>query len=549
MACAGDIASGRGRITISMPNLTQSVRVRGICIAGLYYLDLTSLAFPDGPNLAGLTQVQNAFLLTDFLNNNTDSAVLVDARTTRGMVAVQNGSILTIELDVDEAWCDGIVVVFHTKTGGPTQTCGGPPLLLAYQPFVGRVSEVQCACPCLDCVNCDDYPDDAYVFRFLFHDNEPIGDRTGPDVAYTLQLGDQPCYQWDGDIPILGILYNYWPGNNPLALSYWDYGQFSEFCDGWAAWFRDVWNHDNFLYSVTHLGGGLMEVVASRIAWGARGIDLEAVGFRVCELISATGYGEHYEGEFVGELPEVVAEQACIGDEGPVIIINPPVITDPPVLPPYVIPDTVPPACLEDWTMEACRLSTGGVRRLWVMDYRFLVATCRDDTGRITAIDAPGGLWAELDLKDVATVMEVTEEDADTGVRHLVRISCFAPRMSQGNRNTLHTLRPRRLCVIVLDGNGLYWFVGHKPFPARVRALSGTTEARGGSNRYQFNIEGYERTLPREVAAEVVEGDGYNPGIPLAPDCGQYVGAPMGPLTEFQLANCELDTLKDNDLV
>lgn len=558
MACASDLAEGRARIVISMPVLNRQINITGICIGnGLHHLDFTDGEAPTGLALTTIfgdpNPSENVNRLADYINN---SSALAADRTALNLVATTYNTIVTLELDADPSWCDQTIVVEHTNSGGVFD-CGGDAGIHYYYPFAGKVSEVSCGCACTDCIDCGAYPSDAYVLRFLFHDNEPIGDREGADVAYVLKVGRGVTYiqNWDGgDIEVVGgfdVVGNLFRGNNPLALSYWDYGNnLDEFCAGWAAYYMDVWNRDGFLYSVSHVGDGLMEVVASRSAWAGRGVDLEAVGLGVSQNINVDGYGDHYAGTFVGLEPEIIAEQSCLGDDGPVTTDPPPVDdTDPPgPPPPYVVPDNTLTDCLESWTLQGCAFSVPGVQKLWVMDFRFLTRLCLDAVGVITAIEAPGGIWTRVNLRDAATAMTIDEQDDDDGLRYLVVVSCAVPRMNAANRRALTTLKSRRLCVVLQDQNGAYWFVGARPFPVRLRLAGGTGRRGDGANEYTFTLTGVERVPPREVAAAVITGDGYNPPLPESHDCADYVGAPMAPFTLNQLAPCELDTLETNDL-
>lgn len=407
----------------------------------------------------------------------------------------------------------------------------------------------------------------AWPYNFGWVCCDTAGDLTDPDCAQT--LGDNVLIQ---RVQFTNVSQTFGPGatkkryqvkpgtpfgasispaswsSDPRSFDYPGYSTFDDWINGFTNYYNTLGN--GWFTRVRYLGGGVVEFEID-----AANAEIQAGGVAQNGLtIQAVGVGLNTYYNSINYAPLTFAQLGVTDctDDDTIIVIEPPV-DDPPVpptppdyTPPEVppTPDYVAPACREFFDFECCGYSVGGVRRVLVIDAKYVTGYTLDDDGAVTSVATSLPVWYELCLKDNVTLMDVTEDTTDAGTRFSVSLAAATYFMSQQNRNVIETLRRRRLVIIIEDRNGRYWLTGEDG-AARVENIAGTTgAARADNNNYNFVFRAWSRTIPRTVLGSFVENLQIS-----ANDCGQYIGQPLDAYPLAALASCLLNDMNANPLV
>jgi hypothetical protein len=153
-----------------------------------------------------------------------------------------------------------------------------------------------------------------------------------------------------------------------------------------------------------------------------------------------------------------------------------------------------------------CDNNLGGVRRIYITDFEN-VTSITAATGTISAFTmASGTVFYEFEFnKNTSSFAEnatISIENGSLFYEQLVTL--IIPRREVAKRNVLATLMQKDLAVIVLDQNGLYWYIGEAN-GANVSELPSTTgTAKGDANAYTITIRGEEPNQAQEASSAAV---------------------------------------------
>lgn len=513
-------------ITVPPPQSGYDDSILKICVGTLLELNFKTIEEPEGlPD--GATSLETAIALEDALNNRL-TTTLVTARDDYDMIVTRYNNILTIALQADPIHCGERVTMFNYSLAADSNPCGTP-FFEFRAPYVLACSPLTC-CPPPDSPTCSDYPSDSYVQRIQFTNVSQV---FGPGSG-SLRKRGYVCGTGRQVNPV---------GWNPGLAFNFDGVGYTDF-DSWVAGWADYWNTptNDWFHSVTDLGGGLVELVANTSSvyvqnsgWIDNGIPIEVVGV-----------GSFDPQNYAPLTMTVLSQTDCSGDDT-VIVVDPPTPDEPPLPPDFTPPEVPPtpeyiaPICREFFDFECCLYSAGGVRRTLIIDKNYFTGYNLDEDGRVTGVTTSVPVWYELCLKDGVTILDVSEERGDAGVRFAVSLAAATYLMSQQNRNVLETLRRRRLVLIIEDANERYWLMGEDG-GARVENLAGTTGARGADgNSYAFVFRAFARVLPRVVSIDMIEA--LQIGVI---DCEAFVGIPIGDEYLATIGNCYIYDLGDD---
>ena len=157
------------------------------------------------------------------------------------------------------------------------------------------------------------------------------------------------------------------------------------------------------------------------------------------------------------------------------------------------------------FTYDRCEPNLGGIRKVWVTNYEEGVATVADsgDTkGFITNIaTASGTVWYEFPFrKNTASMTSTLNVGDEGGVYVTTELNMVFSKMETSKRLAMVALATGEAMAIVLDSNGLYWFLG---FDNAVTTSAGTGETgqnKGDANHYTVTLLDESREYPYQIS-------------------------------------------------
>lgn len=155
-----------------------------------------------------------------------------------------------------------------------------------------------------------------------------------------------------------------------------------------------------------------------------------------------------------------------------------------------------------------CSSNAPGVTAIWVTDH-CNVTSITESNGTITAMTlASGAEFFKFGFTKNSGLLEYPlVKDLNNGnSSYDQKVSLFIPRMELAKRNNLKLLAVNTLAVIVLDKNGIYWYVG-RTNGADVTEMgisSGATSA--DRNGYTIAITANEPQQPYVIDSTIIAG-------------------------------------------
>lgn len=161
-----------------------------------------------------------------------------------------------------------------------------------------------------------------------------------------------------------------------------------------------------------------------------------------------------------------------------------------------------------------CSQSMGGIKEVYIANYEDVTAATVS-----TEDDGSKGKIGTITMKDTAKFKKYVLRkgagsftsnatiDNANGVNFVTTELVFNMlRMDTVKRIEMTALSVNELAVIVLDSNGIYWYLGYDN-PVTASAGSGATgTAKTDGNLYSITLQDESATYPYEVDASIVAG-------------------------------------------
>ena len=150
-----------------------------------------------------------------------------------------------------------------------------------------------------------------------------------------------------------------------------------------------------------------------------------------------------------------------------------------------------------------CKHNIGGVRKIWIAAYT--KGTTTVDSGKINAISNVADFQGYEFTKNTASMTSTLNKDLANGTSYVnTEVIVQFNRMETEKRLEVETLSIGDLQIIVLDNNGIYWFLGND---APVEASAGTAQtgtAKSDGNFYNLTFTDESFEYPYEILDTVV---------------------------------------------
>jgi hypothetical protein len=155
---------------------------------------------------------------------------------------------------------------------------------------------------------------------------------------------------------------------------------------------------------------------------------------------------------------------------------------------------------IKSFTYDRCEANLGGIKKVWLSDYKENAATLTEDGSGVSAF-AEGVTWHEYPMrKNVASMTSTLNTSTDGAVYVTTELAMVFSKMETQKRIAVQALALGECMAIVEDSNGKLWFLG-KDAPLTASAGAGETgTAKGDRNAYTITLTDEAFEFPLEVA-------------------------------------------------
>lgn len=158
---------------------------------------------------------------------------------------------------------------------------------------------------------------------------------------------------------------------------------------------------------------------------------------------------------------------------------------------------------------KGCSGNIGGIKKIYITDFcnvtGLTLASPGDEISGFTMVS--GAVFYEFEFnKNSSTFQEDVTGDQAAGTQlNTQTITLVLARREKTKRDTLQLLMGfKELAVIVLDSNGIYWYLGQDNGIVMTQNVSVSGTAKADPNNYTLTLVGEEPELANEVLAAAV---------------------------------------------
>lgn len=158
---------------------------------------------------------------------------------------------------------------------------------------------------------------------------------------------------------------------------------------------------------------------------------------------------------------------------------------------------------------KGCTGNVGGIKKIYITDFCNVTGlTLASPGGQISGFTmASGAVFYEFEFnKNSSTFQEDITGDQAAGTQvNTQTITLVLARREKTKRDTLNLLAGfKELAVIVLDANGIYWYLGETNGVVMTQNTSVSGTAKADPNNYTLTLVGEEPELSNEVTSAAV---------------------------------------------
>ena len=155
-----------------------------------------------------------------------------------------------------------------------------------------------------------------------------------------------------------------------------------------------------------------------------------------------------------------------------------------------------------------CDTNLGGVKAVYIADYANVSGVTVDASSKkINAINgATGKFHTFIPAKNTGSLTKTLTKDESAGTLYYTNeVTAQFNKMDTAKRIEIENLVRGELAVIVLDANGIYWYLGKDDYVTATAQVGQTGAQRGDGNFYNITITDISSELPYEVDASVID--------------------------------------------
>lgn len=155
-----------------------------------------------------------------------------------------------------------------------------------------------------------------------------------------------------------------------------------------------------------------------------------------------------------------------------------------------------------------CSNNMGGIKTVYIANFGDVTTVTKDTEGEIiTGITmADGAKFKTYQFrKGTSSMSSELTADETNGLNYVTtNLSLVFTKMETAKRVEMSALSIAQLAVIVLDSNGIYWYITPDDYASASAGAGETGTAKGDRNAYTLTLTAENTTYPIEVTAEAV---------------------------------------------
>lgn len=154
-------------------------------------------------------------------------------------------------------------------------------------------------------------------------------------------------------------------------------------------------------------------------------------------------------------------------------------------------------------TMD-CAPSLGGIKRVWLTQYKESLATLDAEGGKIASFAE--ATWYEYQFrKGTGSLTSTLTVDETAGTNYVTNeLALVFTKMETAKRMEIAAMSVGHLCAVVEDSNGKYWFLGYDDYVSASAGTGVTGTAKGDQNAYTITLSTDSESYPYELAEEAI---------------------------------------------
>ena len=156
-----------------------------------------------------------------------------------------------------------------------------------------------------------------------------------------------------------------------------------------------------------------------------------------------------------------------------------------------------------------CTNNMGGIKTAYIANFDDVKEVDVNETsGVISALTmAEGATFKPYQFRKGTSSMSSTlTADETNGLNYVTtELSLVFTKMDTAKRVEMSALSLGQLAVIVLDSNGIYWYITPDDYAAASAGTGETGTAKGDRNAYTLTLTAENTTYPIEITKEAVE--------------------------------------------
>lgn len=156
----------------------------------------------------------------------------------------------------------------------------------------------------------------------------------------------------------------------------------------------------------------------------------------------------------------------------------------------------------------ACDNNLGGVKAIYIADYANITGVVVDQTSqKINNINGGAGkFYTFIPAKNTASLTKTLSKDESAGTLYYTNeVTAQFNKMTTDKRIEMDALVNGQLAVIVLDSNGIYWYLGKDEYCSATAQVGQTGAQRTDGNFYNITITDISSELPFEVDPSIID--------------------------------------------
>lgn len=154
-----------------------------------------------------------------------------------------------------------------------------------------------------------------------------------------------------------------------------------------------------------------------------------------------------------------------------------------------------------------CGSSMGGIKTVYIANFEDVTNVSSGDT--ITEITlAEGKKFKPYQFrKGTSNMTSTLTADETTGLNYVTtEVSLVFTKMDTAKRIEMTALAQSQLAVIVLDSNGIYWYVTKDEYASASAGGAETGTAKGDRNAFTLTLTAENGTYPIEISKDIISG-------------------------------------------